>query len=132
MNIYFACSITGGRRDEAVYQRIVQTLLSEEHQVPTAMLVQSGIISKERAVDPIAVYQRDTDWIKACDTFLSSCSTSSLIATGFGKISFLIFFFSRQRSLTPLHSKPIYPTPTNTNNNDTATIRLYFKLIIIV
>ena len=29
MNIYFACSITGGREDEAYYQIIVDSLLAD-------------------------------------------------------------------------------------------------------
>jgi len=33
MNIYFSCSITGGRQDEAVYQAIVDFLLAAGHEV---------------------------------------------------------------------------------------------------
>jgi len=77
MNIYFACSITGGRRDEAIYQRIVEALLADGHEVPTAMLARSDVTSKERVVDPIEVYQRDTAWIKACDALIAEVSTPS-------------------------------------------------------
>jgi len=77
MNIYFALSITGGRQDEAIYQRIVKTLLDDGHAVPTAMLAQSDIGSKERVVDPIEVYQRDTEWICGCDVLIAEISTPS-------------------------------------------------------
>jgi len=35
MNIYFACSITGGREFESVYQAILCALVEQGHQVPT-------------------------------------------------------------------------------------------------
>ncbi|MBC8504314.1 MAG: nucleoside 2-deoxyribosyltransferase [Chloroflexi bacterium] len=77
MNIYFALSITGGRKDEAIYQKIVAALLADGHEVPTAMLAQSNITSEERVVDPIEVYQRDTSWIRACDLLIAEVSTPS-------------------------------------------------------
>ena len=77
MNIYFACSITGGRVDEGAYQRIVQILLGDGHQVPTAMLAQSDGIDEEASADPIEVYERDTAWIRGCDVVVAEISTPS-------------------------------------------------------
>lgn len=42
MNIYFACSITGGRDFESVYQSIVQALTGDGHEVPTAHLANAS------------------------------------------------------------------------------------------
>jgi hypothetical protein len=70
MNIYFACSITGGREFESVYQAIVRTLVEDGHEVPTAHLAESGITSVEAVIDPREVYERDTAWIRACDAFV--------------------------------------------------------------
>lgn len=50
MNIYFACSITGGREFESVYQTIVRALAMGGHQVPTAHLAESGVTSVEAAL----------------------------------------------------------------------------------
>ena len=77
MNIYFACSITGGREFESVYQAIVEALVMGGHQVPTAHLAESGIGAVEAVLDPQAVYTRDVDWISASDMLLAEVSVPS-------------------------------------------------------
>ena len=77
MNIYFACSITGGREDEPVYQEIVAILQAEGHEVPTALLAGPDVIKMEVNIDPITVYNRDTGWIKSCDLLVAEVSTPS-------------------------------------------------------
>ena len=77
MNIYFACSITGGREDESVYQTIVQTLLDGNHQVPTAHLSGSDVMALEEIVDPAEVFRRDIEWINACQALIAEVSTPS-------------------------------------------------------
>jgi nucleoside 2-deoxyribosyltransferase len=52
MNIYFACSITGGREFEADYQEIVAALTAD-------------------------VYERDVHWIKNCDVLIAEVSVPS-------------------------------------------------------
>ncbi len=51
MNIYFSCSITGGRKDQAAYQAIVSALKADGHEVPTAVLADRDILDLE-AVTP--------------------------------------------------------------------------------
>lgn len=77
MNIYFACSITGGREFEPVYQLITQALAEDCHEVPTAHLAQPGILSLEAVVDPLEVYRRDINWINACDALIAEVSAPS-------------------------------------------------------
>ncbi len=77
MNVYFACSITGGRDFEQVYQAIVQALLSDGHQVPTAHLAQPEVMALESIVDPAEIFHRDTTWIQACDALVAEVSTPS-------------------------------------------------------
>jgi nucleoside 2-deoxyribosyltransferase len=77
MNIYFACSITGGREFESVYQTIVEALVQDGHQVPTAHLAESGIGAVEAVLDPQAVYSRDVDWIHASDVLIAEISVPS-------------------------------------------------------
>lgn len=77
MNIYFACSITGGRKDEQVYQRLVAVLEEKGHQVPTALLASPDVMPLEGVVVPKEVYARDVAWIKACDFLLAEVSTPS-------------------------------------------------------
>ncbi len=42
MNIYFACSLTGGRNDESIYQVIITYLINLGYHVPTALYTQKG------------------------------------------------------------------------------------------
>jgi nucleoside 2-deoxyribosyltransferase len=77
MNIYFACSITGGRKDETKYQLIVDTLLKDGHTIPTAHLSQQDVAELESIVAPEEVYLRDTSWIDACDALIAEISTPS-------------------------------------------------------
>lgn len=77
MNIYFACSITGGRQFEAVYQTITETLLNSGHQVPTAHLAETSVVALEKVVDPGEIYTRDVTWIRACDALIAEVSTPS-------------------------------------------------------
>lgn len=77
MNIYFACSITGGRRDERNYQNIVHYLIKCGHHVPTADLANSNVLDFEMVIDPREVYHRDTGWIRDCDALIAEISTPS-------------------------------------------------------
>ncbi len=76
MNIYFACSITGGREFQPVYQALVEALLSDGHEVPTAHLAEPGVTS-EAILAPRTVYDRDTAWIRGCDALVAEVSVPS-------------------------------------------------------
>ena len=77
MKIYFACSITGGREFESVYQELVAALVQDGHQIPTAHLVESGVGAVEAGIDPQAVYTRDVDWIRTSDVLIAEVSVPS-------------------------------------------------------
>ncbi|HSF81165.1 MAG TPA: nucleoside 2-deoxyribosyltransferase [Anaerolineales bacterium] len=77
MNIYFACSITGGREYEQVYQAIVQALLADGHQVPTAHLAKPEVMALESSVEAADVFHRDINWIQESDALVAEVSTPS-------------------------------------------------------
>jgi nucleoside 2-deoxyribosyltransferase len=77
MNIYFACSITGGREFEVVYQEIVAALTADGHEIPTSHLAQSDVMQNERELMPQEVYERDVNWIKNCDALIAEVSAPS-------------------------------------------------------
>ncbi len=77
MNIYFACSITGGREFESVYQVITTALIDDRHQVPTAHLAESGVMALEAVIDPFEVYSRDVTWIRESDALIAEVSVPS-------------------------------------------------------
>lgn len=77
MNIYFSCSLTGGRKDEVVYGAIVDHLESVGHDVPTAHLAHPEVMQVEKVIDPAEVYQRDIEWLNNCDAVVAEVSTPS-------------------------------------------------------
>jgi hypothetical protein len=77
MNIYFSCSITGGRADQQTYKAIVDYLLACGHDVPTAHLSDNNIMALEAMVEPQDVYQRDVDWVSGCNALIAEVSTPS-------------------------------------------------------
>ncbi|MEK6751078.1 MAG: nucleoside 2-deoxyribosyltransferase [Chloroflexota bacterium] len=77
MNIYFACSITGGRELESTYQEIVAALSADGHEIPTSHLAQSDVMENERELTPQYVYERDVSWIKNCDALIAEVSVPS-------------------------------------------------------
>jgi nucleoside 2-deoxyribosyltransferase len=77
MNIYFACSITGGREFESVYQEIVTALIKDGHEIPTSHLATSEAMQNERSLAPRDVYERDVNWINNCDTLIAEVSVPS-------------------------------------------------------
>src|SRR5512143_2927196 len=77
MNIYFACSITGGREFEHVYQELTTALLADGHEIPTAHLADSTVTELEGRVAPREVYERDVNWIRAADALIAEVSVPS-------------------------------------------------------
>jgi len=77
MKIYFSCSLTGGRKDEAAYGAIVDHLLSAGHDVLTAHLARPEVMDLEQVVEPGEVYHRDIEWIRECDALVAEVSTPS-------------------------------------------------------
>ena len=77
MNIYFACSITGGREFEPVYQVLMDALLADGHEIPTSHLADSTVVDLEGARTPREVYDRDVNWIAAADVLIAEVSVPS-------------------------------------------------------
>ena len=77
MNIYFSCSLTGGRGDQPIYAAIVGYLLGQGHVVPTAALAHPGVMAEEAVIDPQIVYRRDIRWIDEAQAVIAEVSTPS-------------------------------------------------------
>jgi len=77
LNIYFSCSITGGRNDQQIYITITNLLLTSGHTVPTAHLADANIDELEGVLSPEQTYQRDCRWVAECDAVVAEASTPS-------------------------------------------------------
>jgi len=77
MQVYFSCSLTGGRQDQPMYAAIVNHLAVLGHNVLTAHLASAAVMDEEAVVDPVAVYRRDVAWVEACEAMIAEVSTPS-------------------------------------------------------
>jgi nucleoside 2-deoxyribosyltransferase len=77
LNIYFSCSITGGRNDQGIYKLLVDQLTNWGHEVPTAILASPKVMDYENSVEPEVVYRRDVKWVEDCDALIAEVSTPS-------------------------------------------------------
>lgn len=92
MNIYFSCSLTGGRADQPIYAAIVEALQAQGHTVPTAALAHPDIMREEAVIEPGVVYARDVAWVREAEALIAEVSTPShgvgyeiALALGLGK-----------------------------------------------
>ena len=77
LNLYFACSLTGGRQDEMAYGVIVSHLEGAGHEIPTAHLADSGVMELEKVTAAEEIYSRDVRWISGCNALIAEVSTPS-------------------------------------------------------
>ena len=77
MKIYFACSITGGREDENIYQHLVEVILLLGGEVPSAHITNTGIEETDGKAAPSDIYLRDITWIGESDMLIAEISTPS-------------------------------------------------------
>ena len=77
MNIYFACSITGGREFESTYQELIRALLTDGHEIPTAHLAESNVVDLEAVASAREVYERDVIWLRKADAVIAEVSVPS-------------------------------------------------------
>ena len=113
MKIYFACSISGGRQDEGVYQHLVSLLLDMGIEVPTVHIAETGIEEVDAHEEPNDIYQRDVDWIRESDLLIAEVSTPS---HGVGyEIGFAL---DLGKPVLCLHNKKIVVTKMITGNPD--------------
>lgn len=76
MDLYFSCSLTGGRQDQPVYAAMVAHLQALGHRVLTEHLASEAVAS-DGGLSPEAVFDRDTAWLRACGAVIAEVSTPS-------------------------------------------------------
>ena len=78
MKVYFAGSIRGGREDQQKYLELID-FISTKAEVLTEH-VGSHSIGKigEDALDDIAIYERDMEWLEEADAVIAEVTTPSL------------------------------------------------------
>ena len=136
MNIYFACSITGGRTDESKYMVIVDTLLKEGHTIPTAHLSQQDVVELESVIEPEEVYLRDTSWIDTSNAIIAEVSTPSHgvgyeIAYALHQGKHVLCIYDQDKPISKMLSGNTHPNicvkPYQNSNDMVQIIRIFLE-----
>ena len=77
MDLYFSCSLTGGRQDQPVYAALVAHLQALGHRVLTEHLASEKVLAADSVLDPVTVFERDTAWLRDCGAVIAEVSTPS-------------------------------------------------------
>jgi 2'-deoxynucleoside 5'-phosphate N-hydrolase len=77
MTIYLACTVRGDRGAVAGLRGLVAALESAGHTVLTKHLLDDNVDGAESALSERAVYERDLQWLEACDMLIADASGSS-------------------------------------------------------
>jgi len=78
MQIYFATSISGGRRYLPACTRMVELLKTLGHTVLTEHIVAADVLSGEMNFSARQIYERDAAWLESCDRVVAEISNPSL------------------------------------------------------
>src|SRR5512136_2785564 len=77
MRIYLACTVRGDRAALPILQEILDRLHHHGHEVFTAHLLRDDVEQVEAALPSSKVYERDVEWLHACDVVVAEASGSS-------------------------------------------------------
>ncbi len=78
MKIYFSGSIRGGRKDAAVYNTVIEKLMTYGH-VLTAFIGDPDLPeTDEEGVSDRDIWQRDYDWVEEADVLVAEVTQPSL------------------------------------------------------
>ncbi|MBN2413657.1 nucleoside 2-deoxyribosyltransferase [candidate division KSB1 bacterium] len=78
MNIYFCCSITGGRKYLSTNKKIVTFLKNLDYNVLTEHIVTTDIFNIEKQYTAEYIFERDIKWIDECHAVIAEVSNPSL------------------------------------------------------
>jgi hypothetical protein len=77
VKIYFAGSISGGRGDQAIYQRIIE-LLKQHGTVLTEHFGDASLTAAGESLADCDIHDRDLEWLQDADVVVAEVTTPSL------------------------------------------------------
>ena len=78
MKVYFAGSIRGGREDQQKYLELIDFILTKAEVLTEHVGYHSIGKIGEDALDDIAIYERDMEWLEEADAVIAEVTTPSL------------------------------------------------------
>jgi nucleoside 2-deoxyribosyltransferase len=77
MRVYLACTVRGDRGGLLAARAIASRLRELGHEVLTSHLLEDGVDEAEASQSEREVFDRDRDWLDACDALVAEASGSS-------------------------------------------------------
>jgi 2'-deoxynucleoside 5'-phosphate N-hydrolase len=77
MQVYLACTVRGDRGAVESLRALVRSLETAGHTVLTKHLLDDNVESAESMLTERRVYERDIEWLDACDILIADASGSS-------------------------------------------------------
>ena len=102
MKIYFAGSIRGGRESQPMYSKLTNHLEESGYTVLTNHVAKKTVLESETNLSAKEIYERDMEWLEACDIFIADVTVPSL-GVGFEVASAV----NRQKPVLCIHQKGI-------------------------
>jgi len=109
VDIYFAGSIRGGRKDRDAYRRIIEHLKTKGKVLTEHVAAETIEEMGEEGLDSRKIHDRDMSWLKKCDLFIAEVSQPSLgvgyeisIAVSLGKKSLCLFRIEEGKELSAM------------------------------
>jgi len=113
MKIYFAAAISAGRKYADVYQKIVEFLKNERHEILTEHVADPNVLDLEKVIPDQEVYDRDIQLIKKADILIAE---ASLPSTGVGyEIAYML---SLKKPVICLYQRGLNMSKMITGNNE--------------
>jgi len=124
VKIYFAASISGGRKFEKAYQFIVDFLKKYGHTVLTEHIAYPSVFDEEKHISPEKVYSRDLAWLAESELVIAEVSNPSL-GVGYEIAKAL----EMKKSVLCVYQSGIFLTKMITGNKDPLlTVKEYSSL----
>eukprot|EP00689_Sawyeria_marylandensis_P002631 EC824249.1.p1 GENE.EC824249.1~~EC824249.1.p1 ORF type:complete len:156 (-),score=40.37 EC824249.1:34-501(-) len=78
MKIYFCGSIRGGREDSKLYKEYIEFMKSKNNEVLTEHVGNEKLLSNEKSITEVDIYERDIKWLNESDCVVSEVTKTSL------------------------------------------------------
>jgi hypothetical protein len=77
VRVYLACTIRGDRSRLTVARALGSAIEEAGHELMTRLFLGDGAGDEDGRLSPDAVFERDLDWLDACDLLVAEASGSS-------------------------------------------------------
>ena len=141
MNIYLACTVRGDRSAVAIARALADAVECMGHTILTRHLLADDPDADEGRLTERAVYERDIEWLEACDVLIAEASGSSY-GVGFevgyvlgrsadtGQRVLLLYDAARRSTVSRLIAGNTHPACTTYPYRDAADLLRFVEVFL--